>query len=109
MADDYLLESLAQQQPLARRATCITMRTANPDGTLRHYGLNGEEYYEWKVNGVRPEWMAQFPDLLDAVEYTEGLTTEEWSAVMKAEAERWRRPRQHDKPSRSGTRPPSRR
>lgn len=109
MADDYLLELLAQQPPLARRATCITMRTANPDGTLRHYGLNGEEYYEWQANGVMPEAITMFPDLLAAVKYTEGLTAEEWAAVLKADAERWRRPRERDQSSRSGTRPASRR
>ena len=105
MADDYLLESLAQQQPLARRSTLITMQAVNPDGTLRRYGLNGEEYYEWRANGVMPEAITLFPDVLAAVEYSEGLTAEEWDIALKADFERYRRPRNRDHADRPGISP----
>ena len=90
MADISLAEEWSDRSPESRRGILMSMQAVTPDGAIRRYGLNGEEYYQIAVNGVYPEWMSEYPDLLAAVKHSETLTPEQWQEALFAENDRIR-------------------
>ena len=90
MADMTLAEEWADRSPESRRGILMSMQAVTPDGAIRRYGLNGEEYYQIAVNGVYPEWMVDDEDLMAAVKHSESLTPEQWREALAAENDRIR-------------------
>lgn len=52
MSDVSLAEEWADRSPESRRGILTSMQAVTPDGAIRRYGLNGEEYYQMAVYGV---------------------------------------------------------
>ena len=67
----------------------MSMQAVTPDGAIRRYGMNGEEYYQMAVNGICPEWVQEDSELLAAINHSETLTPERWEEAKTAGMERF--------------------
>lgn len=70
MAEMSLADEFAGRSPESRRAVLMSMQAVTPDGAIRRYGMNGEEYYQMAVNGICPEWVQEDSEPLAAINHS---------------------------------------